>query len=144
MQTGEFQLRIQLLLKYKMGLRMKNFISGIHWKIRFLGGVHTKTIYRGILARDGVVSQRGEVDTPMHTLVTKSVSQSVQQSVSWSVTFSFPISQLVCQLVSQSLSQSFSHLVRMLFYVEQEESLISICNLFIVKNTNQNILFKAS
>ena len=35
-----------------MGLRMKNFnIFGINWKIRFLGGVHEKAIYRGELPK---------------------------------------------------------------------------------------------
>ena len=41
-----------LLLKDKMGLRMKNFnIFGVHWKIRFLWGmVFTKNIGRGGIA----------------------------------------------------------------------------------------------
>ena len=61
MQTGEFQLRIQLLLKYKMGLRMKNFISGIHWKIRFLGGCSQKNNISGEFGkrRGGVLEGGG-------------------------------------------------------------------------------------
>ena len=32
-QIGKFELRIKLVLKDKMGLRMKNFyIFGVHWK----------------------------------------------------------------------------------------------------------------
>ena len=34
------------LLKDEMGIRMKNIsIMGVHWKIRFLVGVHEKPIY---------------------------------------------------------------------------------------------------
>ena len=64
---------------------MKNFnIIGVHWKIRFFGGVHKKTIYGGenclkrgpwtiyrfkgdLAKRGGDVFDEG-VDTPMHTM----------------------------------------------------------------------------
>ena len=37
-----------------MGLRMKHFkILGIHGRIRFLGGVHEKPIYRGDCLKKG-------------------------------------------------------------------------------------------
>ena len=48
-QIGKFYLRIQLLLKDKMVLRMKNFnIFGVHWKIRLLGGVLKNQYVGGI------------------------------------------------------------------------------------------------
>ena len=38
-----------------MGLRMKNFsIMRVHWKIRNLGGVHEKPIYRGNCLKKGL------------------------------------------------------------------------------------------
>ena len=63
-----------------MDLRMKNFnITGIHWKIRFLGGAFTKNQYRGancLKKRGGGLGQfeglRGGglgVDTPTHTML---------------------------------------------------------------------------
>ena len=61
-QTGKFWQRILLLLKDKMGLRMKDFdILGIHWKIRLLGGEFTKKWYRG-----GDCLERGSLDS-LHT-----------------------------------------------------------------------------
>ena len=34
-----------------MGLRMKNFNMGVRGKIRFVGGIHEKTINRGELPK---------------------------------------------------------------------------------------------
>ena len=43
-----------LLLKDRMGLRMKNFnFVGVNWEIQFLRGVHEKPIYRGDLPKKG-------------------------------------------------------------------------------------------
>ena len=43
-----------LLLKDRMGLRMKNFnFVGVNWEIQFLRGVHEKPIYRGDLPKNG-------------------------------------------------------------------------------------------
>ena len=41
-----------------MGLRMKNFNIGFHWKIRFLrgGGIHEKPIYRDEFSKKGGAS----------------------------------------------------------------------------------------
>ena len=36
-----------------MGLKMKNFNMGVRGKIRFLGGIHEKPIYRGELPKKG-------------------------------------------------------------------------------------------
>ena len=60
---------------------MKNFnIFRVHWKIRFLGGIHKKPIYTGGLdsfqiQRGGDLEKKrgpgcllGGIDTPMHTI----------------------------------------------------------------------------
>ena len=86
-KTGKCYLRIQLLLKDKIILKMKNFnILGLHWKIWLLGGGFTKNQYRrgrgGYLKRrartvcwfkGGLAGKRGwcfwgVVNTPMHTM----------------------------------------------------------------------------
>ena len=70
-----------------MVLRMKIFnITGVHWKIRFLGAARKKEIYRGNCLKVGgeggrgglgqfadlrgdLAKKGGRVDTPMHTMV---------------------------------------------------------------------------
>ena len=77
-QTGKFQLKIQLLLKDKMQLNMKKL------DFFFLGRGHEKPIQREGLSkmgrlgqfanlRKGAWQERGgrRVDTPMHTMVAR-------------------------------------------------------------------------
>ena len=52
----KFQLKISLLLKDGMGLRVKNFNMGVHWKMQFLGEGCMKNQYIGVeMSKKGVL-----------------------------------------------------------------------------------------